>query len=86
MNSEPKEIHKLLPAMLNSVLLERDSKIKTFEKKMTEIQIKNVTLEKELGYIKEPVEHDSSILKEELLSLKTKVKPLEVSHSAISLH
>lgn len=82
MNSETKEILKLFLAMFTSLQLERDSKIKTIEKKMTEIQSKNTNLEKELEDIKEATEHDVSILKEEVSSLKTKIKSQENSHSA----
>ena len=82
MNSETKEILKLFPAMFTSLQLERDSKIKTLKKNMTEIQSKNVNLEKELNNIKEAPEHYVSILKEEVSSLKTKIKSQENSHSA----
>ena len=70
-NSETKEILKLFLAMFTSLQLEHDLKIKTLEKKITEIQSKNVNLKKDLDYYKEAIEHDVSILKEEASSLKT---------------
>ena len=68
MSSETKEIIKLFQAMFTSLQLERDSKIKTLEKKMTDIRSKYVTLEKELDDIKKATEHELSILKEEVSS------------------
>ena len=49
---------------------------------MNEIQSKNNNFEKELDDIKEAAEHDVSILKEEVSSLKTKKNLQESSHSA----
>ena len=72
MNSETKEILKLFKAMFTLLQLERNSKIKTLEKKMTEIKSKTVTLVEELNDIKKATEHDISILKEEDSSLKQK--------------
>ena len=77
MNAETKEILKLLLVMPTSLQLGRETKIKTLERKMTDIQSKSVNFEKELGDIKEV-----SILKEEVSSSKTKIKSQEVSHTA----
>ena len=69
-------------ALFTSLQLKRDSKINTFVKKKTEIQRKNVAFEKELSDIKEATEHEVSVLKEEISSMRIKIKSHESSQSA----
>ena len=80
-SSETKEILKLFMAMFSTIQLERDNKIKDLDKKVTSIQSTTTALEKEISDVKESTDHQMSILRNEISSLKTKLITQENTHS-----
>ena len=60
--------------MLTSLQLQRKEKIKTLDKKIIEIQNRNVFLEKNLIDIKEAADHQKPNLKDKVTNLTTKKK------------
>ena len=80
-SSETKEIMKLFIAMFSTIQLDRDNKIKDLDKKVTSIQSTTTALEKEISDITESTDHQMSILRNEISSLKTKLITQENTHS-----
>ena len=82
MSTETKEILKLFKAMFFTIQLERDNKIKELDQKVTSIQSTHTALESEISDIKETTEHQFSVLRDEISSLKSKIKLQEKTHIA----
>ena len=80
--TETKEILKLFMAMFSTIQLERDNKIKELDQKVASIQSTNTALEGEISEIKETTEHQFSVLRDEITSLKSKIKLQENTHIA----
>ena len=68
--------------MLTSLQLQRKEKIKTLDKKIIEIQNRNVFLEKNLIDIKEAADHQKPNLKDKVTNLTTKKELQEKFHFA----
>ena len=80
-STETKEILKLFMAMFSTIQLDRDNKIKDLDRKVTSVQSTTTALEKEISDIKESSDHQISILRDEISSLKTKIKAQENTHT-----
>ena len=65
----------------SAIQLDCGNKIEDLNRKVTSIQSTTTTLEKEISDIKETNDHEISILREEISSLKTKLKAQEITHT-----
>ena len=80
-STEIKEILKLCMAMFSTFQLGRDNKIKDLNIKVTSIQNSTETLEKEISDIRVSNDLEISIFRDEISSLKTKIKAQEITHT-----
>ena len=80
--TETKEILKLFMAMFSTMQIDRENKIKELNQKVSVFQTANTALEGEISSIKQTTEHQFSILREEISSLKTKFRSREKTHTA----
>ena len=69
-------------AMFSHMQIDRDNKIKELDQKVSVIQAVSTALDGGVSDIKETTEHQVSILREEISSLKTKLKTHEKTHAA----
>ena len=68
-------------AMFSTIQLDRDNKIKDLDKKVTSFQNTTTALEKEISDIKESTDHQMSILRDKISSLKAKIVTQENTHT-----
>ena len=59
-------------AMISTIQLDRDNKIKDLDKNVTSFQNTTTALEKEFSDIKETTDHQTSIIHDKIFSLKAK--------------
>ena len=69
-------------AMFSTIQLERDNSIKELDQKAASIQNTNTALEGEISNIKESTKHQLSALRDEITSLKSKIKLQENTNIA----
>ena len=77
--NETKEILKLFVALFSNLQLET---MKNIDKKVSDLDTKNKALQDEILDIKQTTEHQVSVLKEEISSLKALFRSQEDNHSS----
>ena len=72
--------------MFSTLQLERNTKIKNIDKKVTHLDNKNKALQGEINDVRQTTEHQITPLEEEVSSLKARIKSQEDNHSYTLRH